>query len=324
MVGDDDGKAMTPEEARKQFAGEKPSPQELEQEVKEQDRSAPNGGQPEEPVRSNYTDYPLEWDTSFMPSRGQLYDYDVIHAHPISVKEEKYLTTSNLLNFEEAVRQVGQNCLEQDFLDLTYGDKLWAYIRLRIETWSSTYYMAWTCNKCDHENSRYEYDLNEMDVTRLPEDYTEPQSFSVEDGREITMRMLRVRDEVAVDNFLDQEKGNNQNQQLRGRNQQQSSFGSHSRDQLEVLSRLASMIEKCPGDASTIKSTVHWLENDATQREFALVRSFADKYYHGLSFEAELECHNCGRVTQTMLPFRPQLLYPDPDEIVSLEDARTD
>lgn len=252
------------------------------------------------------TEYDLVWPVEELPSRGLLYDFDEVWARRYKFKEAKHFEAANRKQYDSIIRKTVQSAIQQDFMDFTYGDKLWIHLLLRIESWSETTRMTFTCSNCEEHHAGHEFPLSQIELERLPEDYTEPRVYEVVDGRKLRMTLFRVRDESRIDTFVKQ-------------NVNKPAYEDYSRDELDVVARLAAMLEIGGEEHRSIAEKIRFFEQEATNDEYQVVRGFADDYYHGLSFMVGIECRSCGFENRRVLKFRPQLLYPDPDEMVDVD-----
>ena len=80
--------------------------------------------------------------------------------------------------------------------DLFLFDKLYFLLKLREATYGPTFESEITCNACK-KNSKVSFDLTNVRITQVPEDVTNPHTFTLPVlKKEVSIMFPRVRDEV--------------------------------------------------------------------------------------------------------------------------------
>jgi hypothetical protein len=240
-----------------------------------------------------------------LPSRGVLYDFERVRFRGLTPDEEDQLESiQSLFESRETIRQLVQNCTNVDVMNFTYGDLLSMYIWIRIKTWNHKYPYSIDCIQCSHPINNV-FNLENLPVEFLDDDYEEP--YVIYFGQdEIHLRQIRVRDEQRVENFI--EKRADQYDDL---NQQQ----------LNIKARRALMIDQAPDVQDTITDKMRFLRGLET-KQYAVIKQFSNETTHGVGFEVNHECGSCGNEFEAPLPFKPEFLYPDPGDVIDMDDFK--
>jgi hypothetical protein len=256
-------------------------------------------------LSSSDNDYPYGIPVNDLPSQGALYSYDEIPFRNFDVPEADRLETANPINFQEALRDVVQSCIKVDLNNLSYGDTMFIFIYLRVNSWTADYPIGYECNVCGHTTEDYQFNLMQLQQKNLDNNFQEPQTFDFGD-KQVRMRMLRVRDVKQVENIL-----KNQSDQF-GRNEQA----------LNVAARKACMIDEATDCGNSITQTIQWMDSHLTAKENAVLNSWIKKHAHGIKQEVDVTCSNedCENEMTRPLEFKQELFYPDPDSYVDLDE----
>lgn len=254
--------------------------------------------------------YPVE--TSKLPSNGYFYDHDVIEFRHLNTDEELLLRNCSIRSIQTVTQNVIQNATKQDIMDLSYGDRLWLYLQIRVESFNPYFYISVECPYCENQDPRYPFDIREIDTRPLPDDFDEPMVF---DGPnvDLSLRMLRLRDVQQVDNWVNE-------------NVSKDKFEGLDRVHLNELARNAMMIEDAPDVRDRLSYKVDWLreEDGCTREEWKIIKAYSEEYAHGVDFDVEAECRNCERMMPFTLSMKPELLYPNPSDCVDIDEYRTE
>jgi hypothetical protein len=263
-----------------------------------------NPPEPKEPVQQQVPntedEYEIALDVEDLPSNGVLYDFDRIWYRGLTVKQEQRLeNTRTLLDSRDVLRELVQECTDQDIMQLTYGDLMSMYVWVRINTWNENYPAQFDCRYCSKQN-RITYDLSTLNQEELDSDYSEPFKVWFNDGdTEVHLGQLRVADEKRAENFI-RERG-----------------GKYDMDQGELYAKVcrALMIKQVSDVRDTITDKMQFID-ELDNEEYAVIKKFSNDTTHGLTFRYDIECNECGREQERQLDFKPELLYPDPDDVV--------
>lgn len=308
------GEVPNPEELRQKATGadvtvDDVNDEEPEIEPPQQEKSVEEQTQVQAPVSSEIenknTDYPQVLDvTEDLPSRGVLYDYDRIRFRGLIPDEEDKLEgIQSLFEARDIIRQIVQNCVNVDVMDFTYGDLLSMYIWIRIETWNHKYPYSIDCIYCGQPINRM-FNLEDLPVEFLEEDYEEP--FVVYFGDdEVHLRQIRVSDEKRIEKFIET----------------RSDKYDMNQKQLNIKARRALMVDQAPDVRDTIVDKMDYI-SDLSTEEYAVIKKFSNDTTHGVGFEVEHKCKNCDESFEAPLPFKPEFIYPDPDDVIDMDDFR--
>lgn len=239
-----------------------------------------------------------EW----LPSQGILYPFDEIKIRPLKNEEIKYLKSANSVRgFRNRIRSLLNNVTETiDSKNLTYGDEIPLYIRVRVETWSEFYKVDFQCQNpsCEEENKMYNYDLRTVEMNYLPDDYSEPIECEFADS-DVKLRCLRVRDVEQVDTYVQ----NNKNK-----------YEDKGVAELNMSARQALMLDDVEGVQDRITKKIKYIDNEMSREEYTDgLEAFEKLVAHGLDFSMNVTCKHCQTDFETQLPFKSSLFYPDPD-----------
>lgn len=215
-----------------------------------------------------------------LPSKLKPYDgITEVKVRPFIGKDEELLATISWQNLEKRLAEVFNQTLQGIRAEeLTLGDRLYLVIWQAIHSYSKDYTVEITCEHCFHEFET-EIDLSTLEVIELPDDFKEPISLDIM-GKEVKVRLLRVKDEIAVQDW-------------------------ESRGKSGWLYRFARTIVS----DQDIMEKLRFLEELPT-REVAKIRAVQEQYNHGPKMEVPYTCPNCGGTGIAPVPFRLTLLLP--------------
>lgn len=260
----------------------------------------------ESSVDIDTSEYAHTLDVKKLPSQGVLYNFDIINLREFRPPEVDKLDNTNLMNFHKVIRSVTQNCIDRDLQNFTYGDVMYLFLYIRINTYSP--YLPWEVDcpnsDCGNKITNYKYDLRKVNLNKLDEDYEEPQVFKLGD-KTVKMRMLRVRHVERIENIL------------------RNNLDKFNRDEasLNLAARRACMIDEATDCGNSITDKIRWVDEELDSKELHVISAFIKKNAHGIDQTVDIECGNCGNQFTRPLPFKQELLVPSPDE-VDLDEYR--
>lgn len=221
-----------------------------------------------------------------LPSKGLPYqdlpnfNLSEVKIRTLKGKDEKLLAELTYDNFERKFLVVLRNIVKGiDPEKLTIGDRLYILIWEAINSYSKDFDVEHTCENC-FEKIISTIDLSSLEVIELPSDFKEPYSIKLSNGDTINVRLFRVEDEIKISDY---EKTNNPSW---------------------VYRYALALI-----DDKGIWDRVNYLEN-LDVKDFAKIRAFHDKFYHGPKMEAKYVCQKCGGSGLVPVPFRIEMLFP--------------
>jgi len=219
-----------------------------------------------------------------LPSRFRVYGIDPssIRIRTFKGKDEKLIAGLTHENFETKFVEILSAVLEGlDPRELTIGDRLYIMLWETINSYVKFATLEHQCSEC-FEKSTYDVDLSTLDVVELPDDFKEPYNIKVSGGKEIALRLMRVKDEEKTKNF---EKNTKQNPWLY-------------RYALTIVDDKMADYEKMT------------MLEEMPAIDIALIRAFHEKFYHGPKMEVVVECKKCGVSEVAPMPFRIELFFP--------------
>lgn len=195
--------------------------------------------------------------------------------------DEIYLSEINPINLESKYLMVLKKVLQgMDPGMLTLGDRMYIMIWEYIKSYSSDVKLPVACSHCLTESTVL-IDLLNLDKIELPDDYHQPHKVMLPDkGKEIPLKLLTLDDEIAIERY-----------------EKQNENGHIYRFAKSVVS---------DADIQSIVSDMEKL----SAKDFAKIRAFQTKYYHGPNMETKFTCPKCGEEDRVTVPFRLEFLYP--------------
>ncbi len=166
------------------------------------------------PVSSSVVDSPLDPPAELVeiPSHGYLYknsttDQDVlsgnIRIRPMTVREEKILSTVRLIKSGQALDLVFKNCIKSDIdtQELLSSDRSFLMLWLRSISYGNTYKFKLQCpNAACQKKFEYEVDLNGHAVKELTDpNVSEPFEITLPVSKQkVLFRLPRGKDEMEI------------------------------------------------------------------------------------------------------------------------------
>ena len=218
-----------------------------------------------------------------LPSNCKVYkdvDPSKLAIRTFKGKDEKLISELSYDNFEKKFVQVLKNVLRGiEPEKLTIGDRLFLMVWEVINSYGSKTPVEIVCSTC-FRTVPIDVDLSALGVIELPDNFEEPRMIKLSSGKEAGIRLLRVEDQVKIEEY------------------EKSGKGSH-------LYRIAMSLT---GDG-TVWHKMEMLE-DLPVKDIALLRAFHEKYFHGPDMGVEYTCPQCGELGRVVLPFRLEFLFP--------------
>lgn len=156
-------------------------------------------------------------ETVELPSKGLLYqdvtdDPDILEGkikiRPMTLTEEKILSTNRLIKTGQALDMVFRNCIKSkiDPLDLLSSDRLFLMFYLRGISYGNEYTFTLKCpNPACGRQFRYTVDISKQEVKELPDDIEEPIRVELPKTKAVVYYHLpRGRDEIAMRKMQEQ------------------------------------------------------------------------------------------------------------------------
>lgn len=224
-----------------------------------------------------------------LPSK--CFPYEGVNPEDITIRaytaaDEIFLSEINPNNLESKYLMVLKDVLRGiDPKSLTLGDRLYIMIWEYIKSYSSTVKLPVMCSHCLAENT-VPIDLLNLEKICLPDNYQQPYKVTLPDkGKEIPLRLLTIEDELAIERYEKQHRNGH-------------------------LYRFARSVVS-ESDILAVLSDIEKL----SAKDFAKIRAFQTKFYHGPDMDTKFTCPQCGEEDDVNIPFRLEFLYPYGDTL---------
>jgi len=236
------------------------------------------------------------WEIKEIPSQYKLYPAGVkIEARPLEVIEVKKLASINEGNAEyvindiikRAVRITGMNSVD----DLYLADKLYIVFWLRAVSFrDSSYVIDFNCPKCE-KKSTYHFEVKNLDVNYLKDDYDIGTEIEMESGDIIKLRYLKLRDEFEMEQFIDTHK---------------KLLGEIDAD----LLALGCMMYDINGKTTSTLAERYNYVLGLTAGDLSYLVTYTDEYKIGVEPVMNIECNECGGNVPMGVTFRGDFFLP--------------
>jgi len=144
--------------------------------------------------------------------------------------------------------------------------------------------------KCE-KTSSYHFEINNLNVNYLKDDYDPEKSIQLENGDYIKLRYLKIKDEFEIDRFVEI------NQKVLGEIDKE-------------LLALACMITDINGNkVSTLTEKYNYVL-EFSPRDLSYVTTYLDEYGIGIEPNMNIECTECGGVVPMGVTFRSDFFLP--------------
>ena len=237
------------------------------------------------------------WEIKGLPSGGRLYPPNtLIEARPLKVIEVKKLASINETNADYVINDIIRRCVRvsggiTDVGDILLADKLFIVFWLRGTTYrDSSYIVDFPCPKCE-KNSKYHFQIKNLDVSYLKDDYDPEKLIELESGDAIKLRFLKITDEFEIERFVEI------NQKLLGE------------IDTELLA-LACMIVSINGNTVSTLAEKYNYVLEFSPRDLSYVTTYLDEYGIGIESNMNIECTECGGVVPMGVTFRADFFLP--------------
>lgn len=219
-----------------------------------------------------------------LPSKGILYPFDRVRIRPLTSKEEKKIASITSKNFNKQINSILKSCIKEpenfDPLILTIGDRTSLIVWLRIITHGNEYVSSVTCPQCGSQ-SKEVYDLEQLEALWLPDEYKEPYFIEMDNGITVGLRLMRVKDDVEIDQILTQQR---KVKNISSEDEWSYRFAKTitniiiNGEELQNINLLDKIrfFEALPG------------------KESRKIREFHSKFDHGVDMRVPFECSSCG------------------------------
>lgn len=243
------------------------------------------------PDNANY------WDlTNELPSKGILYpDGVLIEARSLKVIEVKKLASITGENADYVINDIVRRCVRVQGLagteELFLADKIYLVLWMRAVTYrDSSYTVGFTCPKCEAK-SNYHFAVKNLEINYLKDDYDPNTKMVLENGGYIRLRHLKIKDESAIERFL------NVNKKVLGE------------IDIELLA-LACMIIDIDGDTGKQLIEKYNFVLDLTPRDLSQITTYVENHTIGIEENMTVDCDKCGGNVPLGITFRSNFFLP--------------
>lgn len=251
--------------------------------------------------KSNVNEY--RYNIIDLPSNGKLEYNSSIEYRDMLFSEEKQLSTAT----EDTYIRTLNNVLKSVANDLSYFEELSIHDRdyFLMWIWANNYGVFRTiqinCPSCGQRDNKT-IDLRELDVIPLSDEYVEPFTFTTKMGHEVSLRALRVKDELRAEKYI--------------RKKMEDGVSS---EKIDNIVNLMLTFSVDIGKAVDIENKIKWVENNLTTKDMAIIRQFHEYFEFGVNDVVTHECSSCAREVTGKVPFFPT----GNDEQAVQDDFRT-
>ena len=146
------------------------------------------------------------YESVLLPSKGKLYPKEwtnegKISVRPMTIREEKILSTVRLVKTGKALDMIFRACIEKPEIkvdELLSGDRSFLLFYLRCISYGAAYEYKINCPAC---NTQFEniFNLNEIKTKNLADNFKEPVDFLLPlSKKRVAYRLMRGIDELAI------------------------------------------------------------------------------------------------------------------------------
>jgi hypothetical protein len=227
-----------------------------------------------------------------LPSRGKLGYPEVVSIKPYRVREEKYIAAITSERFNEMTLKVLSSVIETEINieDLSLSDRNYILLWERVNSYYPELESTVKCPNCGRKSTTV-INLEGLPVTSIPPNYEEPVTITLPDsGDSIGCRLLRIRDEMNIDKYL-----------------------STSKDpEIDdwVVRYAASIVKE---DLKSLGEKIMYCDG-LSSKDFMEIRSFQNKYFHGVDNKVTFTCKKCGESSNVPIPFNLDFFLPSLSE----------
>lgn len=247
-------------------------------------------------IRSTVEDESNFWEVTDLPTKYRLYpEGTVIKARPLKVLEVKKLTSINEYNADQVINDILRKCIRGiDVNELYISDKLYLIFWLRANSFRDNEYVVdFACPKCQKE-SNYHFNIDCVNIDPIKDGYSEKTIMKLSNGDEITLRLLKVKDEIGIDSFKDRYE----------------SIITSSGDEVEdELLGLSFMIETINGKHLDPLTKYNYLLGLNAQ-DYSNIDTYVNENIVGVKPYMNVTCNQCGGESQIGISFRPDFFLP--------------
>jgi T4 bacteriophage base plate protein len=221
-----------------------------------------------------------------LPSNGKLGYPKEIEYRDILVRDEKILSTATGANYEKILGKILKSLIK----DTTWFNDITIYDRdfLLLWIWANNYSTEKTFDvTCPHCNNKDELAINitEIDIDDISDEYVDPFSLELANGKTATLRLMTVGDEKIATEFVAKNKG-------------------------KSIDDIKFALTTDFGVVMPINKKLEYMEEHLTGRDMGMIRAFHDYFKYGINDNVEHSCTACQEVTEYSIPFSLEFFLP--------------
>ena len=215
-----------------------------------------------------------------LPSKFLPYNFNELWIRPYKIGEVKKIraTLSNEAKSHE-ITEIISDCMSINPKELTLGDFWYVLAWLRLNSFENTpLTVTWNCSSCSVEQDKI-INLSELKIVELPDEYKEPATVTLPNGKKIPLGMYREGYEHDVKNYCKNLLGKADYPQTE-----------------EIVPDMAITIL----NDNTLSQNVKWLNDpeEFTPDDLRYIEAFQNEFSHGLPKIITAECKECEYVNK--------------------------
>ena len=253
-----------------------------------------------------------------LPSKGILYEGKVpdgkvkCYLWDTDIEE---IFSSGFGSSSSLITEVLDRCLELPFksTELLVGDRYYAFMALRSESYGGEYTFPFQCTSCSFKFKKTIDIMTDLNTVTLPEGAKEPFDVDLPDsGVTAQFRLLRGFDEEDIDEYTERfyQRGADRGARLGKGAQVLNVGGKRKKQQNPVYKyRLAKHIIGVNGTVFDFDQSLDLVKSLIGKDSLALRRAINESDPR-LDIRIDIECPRCEFINDTILPFSSDLISP--------------
>ena len=247
-----------------------------------------------------------------LPSKGLLYDGQIpdglvkCYLWDTDVEE---IFSAGYGSSSQLITEVLNRCLfELPFpsTELLVGDRYYAFMRLRSESYGGSYTFPFKCGSCSFKFKKTVELMEDLETIQLPDGSKEPFDVELPDiGAIVQFRLLRGSDEEDIDNYLERFY-----QKKADASAKFKSKSTNKKKQNPIYKyRIAKQIVGVGGEVYDFDQALELVKEMSGMDSMLLKRAINDVEPR-LDINISIECPRCDYDNETVLPFTRDLISP--------------
>ena len=254
-----------------------------------------------EAPKSQFADIRIDdanyWEVTDIPTKYKLYPVGThIMVRPLKVLDVKKLTSMSEENAEYVIRDILRKCVRGiDINELYSADKIYMIFWLRANSFRDNRYVVdFVCEKCDSD-SEYHFDLGNIRINYIEDSYDPYKIITVSTGDEITLGMLKIKDEIEMENF---------------KQRYQQMFANSEEGIDDNILNLSFLINTINGKQYDPLHKYQYCVDSLSAGDFSTLTTYIMNTSIGVDPIMTIKCQKCGGESLMGLTFHPDFLFP--------------